>query len=113
MICKIFSAHILLVALSSAALLVGHAGAQTNVTEPPASAASAVAASPTPFKSAFEGYQTYNDDKMTNWRAANDEVARIGGWREYAKQAQAIEVKPLATPASTAKTGDSKPKATP
>ena len=113
MIHKIFSTHASLVALSSAMLMVGHAGAQTNMPAPPDLAASAVGATPAPFKSAFEGYQTYSDDKMTNWRAANDEVARIGGWREYAKQAQALEVKPLATPASTAKTGDSKPKATP
>ena len=38
---------------------------------------------------------------------ANDEVARIGGWREYAKQAQQVEN----TPSKAA--GDSKPKATP
>ena len=99
--------------LSSAPLLVGHASAQTNRPALPDSTASAVAASPTPLKSAFEGYQTYSDDKMTNWRVANDEVARIGGWREYAKQTQELDAKPVATPASAAKTGDSKPKATP
>ena len=110
MIRKIFSAHILLGALLSATLLVGHVGAQTNVPAPLDSAASG---SSTPFKSAFEGYQAYSDDKMSNWRAANDEVARIGGWREYAKQTKELDAKPVATPASAAKTGDSKPKATP
>ena len=113
MIRKKFNARILLAVLSSATLLVGHASAQTNKPAPPDSAAPTVAASPTAFKSAFEGYQTYSDDKMTNWRAANDEVARIGGWREYAKQAQELDVKPVGTPASAAKTGDSKQKATP
>ena len=113
MIRKRFNKRILLAVLSSATLLVGHASAQTNKPAPPDSAAPTVAASSTPFKSAFEGYQAYSDDKMTNWRAANDEVARIGGWREYAKQAQELDVKPVATPASAPKTGDSKPKATP
>ena len=113
MIRKRFNTGILSAVLSSATLLVGHASAQTNKPAPPESAAPTVAASPTAFKSAFEGYQTYSDDKMTNWRAANDEVARIGGWREYAKQAQGLDVKPVATPASAAKTVDSQPKATP
>jgi hypothetical protein len=44
---------------------------------------------------------------MTNWKAANDEVAGIGGWREYAKQAQ----QPENTPATEA--GEVKPKAKP
>ena len=113
MIRKRFSARILLVVLSSATLLVGYASAQTGMPAPPDSAAPTTAVSPTPFESAFEGYQSYSDDKMTNWRAANDAVARIGGWREYAKQAQELDVKPVVTPASAAKTGDSKPKATP
>ena len=90
-----------LVAFLSATLLVGYATAQTP---PPAKPASV---SPVPYTSAFEGYQTYSDDKMTNWRAANDEVARIGGWREYAKQAQQPENTP------TTKAGEFKPKATP
>lgn len=113
MICKRFNARILLAVLSSATLLVGHASAQTNRPVPPDSAAPNVAASPTALKSAFEGYQAYSDDKMTNWRAANDEVARIGGWREYAKQAQELDVKPAGKPASAAKTDVSQPKATP
>lgn len=101
MIYKIFNVRTLLIAVASATLLAGHAGAQTKVPASPA------AATPTPFKSAFEGYQAYSDDKMTSWKAANDEVARIGGWREYAKQAQ----QPENTPAT--KAGEVKPKATP
>ena len=110
MIHKIFNRRTLLVGFSLFTLLASHANAQTKV---PASPALATAATPTPLKSAFEGYQAYSDDKMTNWRTANDEVARIGGWREYAKQAQALEVKPVTTPAPAAKTGDSNSKATP
>ena len=101
MIYKTFNVRTLLIAVASATLLAGHAGAQTKVTASPA------AATPTPFKSAFDGYQAYTDDKMTGWKAANDEVARIGGWREYAKQAQ----QPENTPATTA--GEVKPKVKP
>ncbi len=103
MIYKIFGTRTLFVALSAATLLAGYANAQTNA---PAASNTSAAVPPAPFKSAFEGYQAYSDDKMTNWKAANDEVARIGGWREYAKQAQ----QPENTPSS--KAGEAKPKAT-
>jgi len=101
MIRKIHNARTLLIAFSSASLLSGHVSAQTAAPAVPP------AATPVPYKSAFEGYQAYSDDKMTNWKAANDEVARIGGWREYAKQAQ----QPENTPATEA--GEVKPKAKP
>lgn len=100
MIHKIDIARTLLIAFSSAVLFADHINAQTA---PPAMPP---AATPVPYKSAFEGYQTYSDDKMTNWKAANNEVARIGGWREYARQAQQPENTPT-------KAGDVKPKATP
>ena len=38
--------------------------------------------------SAFDGYKPYADEPMVIWKAANDSVAQIGGWREYARQAQ-------------------------
>lgn len=104
MIYKTFNARTLLITVASATLLASHAGAQTTA---PALPATRTAATPAPFKSAFEGYQAYSDDKMTNWKAANDEVARIGGWREYAKQAQQPENTP------TTEAGEVKPKATP
>ena len=69
------------------------------------------AAPPTPqplaFQSALQGYQPYTDDKIGNWKAANDTTARIGGWRAYAKEASA----PAATPAAAAvpATGAAKP----
>lgn len=91
-------------ALLSATLLAGQATAQTTATTAPST--KPVVTTPVPYKSAFEGYQAYSDDKMTNWKTANDEVARIGGWREYAKQAQQPENTPT-------KTGAVNPKATP
>lgn len=39
------------------------------------------------FRSAFEGYQPYTDEKIANWKESNDNTGRIGGWREYAKEA--------------------------
>jgi len=110
MIRKIHNARTLWMAFSSAALLAGHVSAQTA---PPAMPPPAMppGATPVPYKSAFEGYRAYSDDNMTHWKAANDEVARIGGWREYAKQAQNLELKPENMPAT--KAGEVKPKATP
>ncbi len=39
------------------------------------------------FKSTFDQYKPYNDEKVTDWKWANDEVGRIGGWRAYLKEA--------------------------
>ena len=52
-----------------------------------------------PYASAFKDYKPYTDDPLVNWKAANDTTASVGGWREYAKQAQ----QPVNTPASSAK----------
>ena len=54
----------------------------------PRQASSAPAASPAEFRSSFEGYQPYTEEKITSWKEANDRVGRIGGWRAYAKEAQ-------------------------
>lgn len=73
-------------ALLAASLLAPQAGAQAPAS---ASAASpAHPAAPPPYRSALEGYQRYTDEKIANWKEANDTAARIGGWREYARQAQ-------------------------
>ena len=101
MIQKIFNARRWLVALALPAVLLNHAISQTVLpvaTPAPASA---------PYKSAFEGYQAYSDEPMVNWKAANDEVARIGGWRAYARQAQQLENTPATKPV------EAKPKAKP
>lgn len=46
---------------------------------------------PAAFRSALEGYQPYTDEKTVNWKEANDTAGRIGGWREYAKEASQPE----------------------
>jgi hypothetical protein len=52
-----------------------------------------------PYQSAFGGYRPYTEEPVANWKAANDTVANIGGWREYAKQAQADDATPTSSQA--------------
>ena len=40
------------------------------------------------YQSAFSDYKRLGADKAIPWKAANDEVANIGGWRAYAKEAR-------------------------
>ena len=54
------------------------------------------------YHSALEGYQRYTDEKMADWKEANDATARIGGWRAYAKEASQPQAED-----STAKPGAS------
>ena len=42
---------------------------------------------PPAYRSTLEGYQSYTDEKVVDWKEANDNTGRIGGWREYAKEA--------------------------
>jgi hypothetical protein len=39
------------------------------------------------FKSTLSQYKPYTDEKTVDWKAANDDVGKIGGWRTYLKQA--------------------------
>ena len=82
--------------LLAASLGTAQVSAQ-NSADPPA---------PPPYRSALEGYQPYTDEKIVNWKEANDNAGRIGGWREYAKEASesktpevAAKPDPDATPA--------------
>ena len=55
------------------------------------------------FHSVLTQYKPYTEEKASAWKAANDEVARIGGWRTYLKEAQEPEsveppVKPTTSP---------------
>ena len=60
--------------------------AQTVNSAAPADARTGTATPPV-FRSAFEGYQPHTDEKLLDWKQANDQVGQIGGWREYAKEA--------------------------
>ncbi len=55
------------------------------------------------YRSAFEGYRPYTDEKIISWQGANDTAGRIGGWREYARESAP------AAPASKAPDATAKP----
>ncbi|MFA6313365.1 MAG: hypothetical protein WCV99_10670 [Sterolibacterium sp.] len=58
------------------------------------------------YQSALSKYRAFQDEKISSWKASNDNVARIGGWRAYAREAS--EPEPASrntgreTPAATA-----------
>jgi len=56
---------------------------------------------PLSYRSSFSRYRGLSDDKTVSWREANDAVARIGGWRVYAREAQQPESTPPATDTAT------------
>lgn len=55
---------------------------------PASASAPAPADAALPFHSLSEDYEPYSDQKLIPWREANDNVGRIGGWREYAREAR-------------------------
>ncbi|WP_088286001.1 hypothetical protein [Ideonella sp. A 288] len=57
----------------------------------------------TTHQSAFARHRRPADDKAMPWREANDTVARIGGWRAYAREAQQGPQGPAATQAQPAR----------
>ena len=75
------SALLLVAALAAAA----PCGAQ-NRTDP----LDAKASVPTlKYTSSLDRFRGWGDDKPIPWKEANDTAARIGGWRSYAREAQA------------------------
>lgn len=60
-----------------AALWLPPASAQSQMNQKPADA-SASASEPA-YRSAFEGYRPFQDEKLAPWREVNDEVGRVGG----------------------------------
>lgn len=78
------------IALSLAAMLAGPPVVQSQPPAPvPVQAPAAADAEPSGSASAFEGYRAHADEPIRNWKQANDEVGRIGGWRAYAREASA------------------------
>ena len=49
------------------------------------------------YESSFAQYRRLSDEKLISWREANDAVARIGGWRVYAREAQQAAPAPAAS----------------
>ncbi|CAM3785233.1 hypothetical protein [Polynucleobacter brandtiae] len=46
---------------------------------------------PPQYSSAFNGYQSYLEQKITPWNQANAVVENIGGWRAYARESTKLE----------------------
>lgn len=76
-------------AFLAASLWAAQAAAQPAAVAapPPVTLQAPADTGPIAYRSAFEGYQAYTDEKMLDWPEANNAVARIGGWRAYAKEA--------------------------
>ena len=74
------------------AILGSSASAQPTAVTPTSASSEKSVDSP----SVFDGYKPYTDEPLGNWKAANDNVGQIGGWREYAKQAQQPDNMPAA-----------------
>ena len=75
------------VVLAEAMLWIAPASAQSRAD--PADPAARVPAAA--YRSPFADYRLLGEETVGNWRAANDEVGRIGGWREYAREVQEAE----------------------
>ena len=91
--------------LVRAALCTSALAAQAQGAGSPGAAGPAPAARPDPldakasvpaltYNSPFSRFRGLGDDKPVSWRDANDSVARIGGWRDYAREAQQPEATP-------------------
>lgn len=65
-----------------------------------AQAAPQTTAVPGSYRSALDGYQPFNEEKVLPWKESNDTVGRIGGWKAYAKEAQGTRVETPPKPAT-------------
>lgn len=82
------------------ALLVAQAQAQPTTTRPdPLDPKARVPAMR--YESSLGQSRRTGDDKPVAWREANEAVARIGGWRVYAREAQQPDPAPPAAPSGT------------
>ena len=86
------------IALTATLLLCSAAAAQNAPPRPDpldAKAATAVLV----YRSAFNAYRPWSaESPPQGWRSANDAVERIGGWRAYAREANAPETAASAPP---------------
>ncbi|MES2949121.1 MAG: hypothetical protein V4858_11325 [Pseudomonadota bacterium] len=78
-----------LLAFAACTPLAAFAQADTTPPTPPASAPASPAASrpaQATYRSVFEGYQPFTEEKVQAWKDSNNTVEKIGGWRAYAKE---------------------------
>jgi hypothetical protein len=60
------------------------------------------------YRSAFERYRPNAEAEVGTWRAINDTVGRIGGWRVYGREAIA-DAEARDAPAASKRNGDAGP----
>lgn len=96
--------HLLLTAGALALAAAAGPAAAQGVPRParpdPLDAATAVP--PATYESTLKRLRRPTDTQPVPWREANDTVLRIGGWRAYAREAQAVPAAPAAPPAPPA-----------
>jgi hypothetical protein len=88
----------LLLGLLPAALCIAAAAAQAQAAVQPARPDPLDAQAKVPalaYESSLATYRRSSNDKPLSWREANDNVARIGGWRVYAREAQQPAAAPM------------------
>lgn len=73
------------------ALALPWAAAQTAPHVPPFAPIDAATLATPVHRSAFSRYGRFDDQPLSSWTDANETVARIGGWRAYAREAQQFE----------------------
>lgn len=101
--------------LFAAAAAMATLTAFAQVVPPPSTPVSApktpapAAATSGQYRSAFEGYQPFAEEKVLPWKDTNSTVEKIGGWRTYAKEAR--EPDPKASQPSAAKAAPADPHA--
>jgi hypothetical protein len=71
-------------------------GAPTPTRPDPLNSGAAVPAAT--YASALARYRSATEVRVGSWREANDTVARIGGWRVYAREAAQPEAAPAPAP---------------
>ncbi|MEN3111861.1 hypothetical protein ACFONG_06650 [Uliginosibacterium paludis] len=58
-----------------------------------------------PAESASRSYKAFQDEPVGNWRALNDAVERIGGWKVYAREQLSAETPATSQDAKPANSG--------
>lgn len=95
--------RILLVAIA-AGLATAAAARDQAGTAPRDPADPGAALAPLVYQSPFSGYRSFADGPVGSWRAVNDEVGRIGGWKVYAREVfEAMESEKRGEPAAGAR----------
>jgi hypothetical protein len=79
------------VPMLSLALASGACIAQSSL---PAAGTPLTQVYPLSYRSTFHGYLPYQAQKIEPWKAANDQVKDIGGWRVYAREGAQPEAEP-------------------